>query len=236
MKQEKLKGDGPLNKTIQSLIKEVIKIEVSGKKLINGTVIDLGSDMLVLFNGTNFMYIPFEHIQNFEIDQNNEEDIQDPTENPSIKALENQLELSFKETLELAMGRYVEIYVTDNQALYGQITSVQDDYFVFNSPIYKTMYIPIAHLKWLIPFTQNESLYGLDEKRGIVQSNSEVLANTFIKQIEKFVHKIAVFNIGGIKSHNGKINSIEDQMMEVQKARSNAIYLNIDHIKTLHLV
>ncbi|MFJ8066495.1 DUF2642 domain-containing protein [Psychrobacillus sp. NPDC096426] len=225
-----------MNKTIQSLIKEIVKIEVSGKKLINGTVIDLGSDLLVLFNGTNFMYIPLEHIQNLKMDKNNEEDIQDPTEDPSIKAGETQQELSFKETLVLAIGRYVELYVTDSQPLHGHITSVQDDYFVFYSPIYKLMYIPIAHLKWLIPYAQNESPYGLDEKHSILQSNSEVLATTFKKQIEKFTNKIVVLNIGGIKSYNGKINNIDDQLMEVQKARKNAIYLNIDHIKTLHLV
>ena len=225
-----------MNKTIQSLIKEIVKVEVSGKKLISGTIIDLGSDMLVLFNGKNFMYIPLEHIQNFEMDQNNEEDIQGPTEDPSIKAIENQQDLTFKETLEIAIGRYVEIYVTDNQPLHGQITSVQDDYFVFYSPIYKTMYIPIAHLKWLIPYVQNESLYGLNEKNRIVRSNSGVLANTFKKQIEKFVHRIVVLNIGGVKSHNGKISSIDEQIIEIQKARTNAMYLNINHIKTLHLV
>ena len=58
-----------LNKTIQSLIKEIVKVEVSGKKLISGTIIDLGSDMLVLFNGRNYMYIPLEHIQNLEMNQ-----------------------------------------------------------------------------------------------------------------------------------------------------------------------
>ncbi|SER62348.1 hypothetical protein [Psychrobacillus sp. OK032] len=225
-----------MNKTIQSLIKELVKIEVSGKKLINGTVIDLGSDMLVLFNGTNYMYIPFEHIHNFEVDQNNEEEIQGPTEDPSIKALGNQQELSFKETLEIAIGKYLEIYVTDNQPLHGQITSVQDDYFVFYSPIYKTMYIPIAHLKWLIPYVQNESLYGLNEKNRIIRSNSELLAKTFKKQIEKFIHRIVVLNIGGVKSHNGKINNLNEQVLEMQKARANTQYLNIDHIKTLHLV
>lgn len=225
-----------MKKTIQSLIKEIVKIEVSGKKLINGTVIDFGSDMLVLFNGTNFMYIPFEHIQYFEMDKNNEEDFQGPREDPSIKALEDQQELSFKESLVIALGRYVEIYVTDNQPLHGQITSVQDDYFVFDSPIYKTMYIPIAHLKWLIPYAQNESPYGLDEKNSILQSNSEVHANTFNKQMERFVNKMVVLNIGGIKSHNGKINNIDEQIMEVKKARTNAIYLNMAHIKTLHLV
>lgn len=225
-----------MDKTIQSLIKEIVKVEVLGKKLISGTIIELGSDMLVLFNGTNFMYIPLEHIQKIETNQNNEENIQGPTEEPSIKALEKQQDLTFKETLEIAIGRYVEIYVTDNQPLHGQITSVQDDYFVFYSPIYKTMYIPIAHLKWIIPYVQNESLYGINEKNKIVGSNSGVLANTFKKQIGNFIHRIVVLNIGGIKSHNGKINNIDEQIMEIQKARTDALYLNINHIKTLHLV
>ena len=74
-----------LNKIIQSLIKEIIQVEVSGKKLIKGTVIDLGSDIIVLFNGEDYVYIPLNHLQSFSVIQKNEVDIIDPTELPSIK-------------------------------------------------------------------------------------------------------------------------------------------------------
>lgn len=221
-----------MNKTIKSLIKEIVKIEVSGKKWISGTVIDLGSDIIVLFNGVDFMYIPLEHIQKLEIDRHNEEDIQGPLEDPTIHAEGKNDELSIKETLTQAKGRNVEVYVTDNQSLYGQITEIKDDYFVFYSPIYKTMYIPIKHLKWLIPYAQNESLYGAES---VTNTSSEVFESTFKNQIAKFTNKIVVLNIGGIKSHIGKINNIDEQIMEIQKARTGTILLNIEHLKTLHL-
>ena len=60
-------GDVALNKIIQSLVKEIVQLEVSGKKWMNGTLIDVGSDVIVLFNGTDFVYIPLAHIHNFEV-------------------------------------------------------------------------------------------------------------------------------------------------------------------------
>ena len=38
--------------------------------------------MIVLFNGTDFVYIPLNHIQNFKVDCDNENEIEDPTELP----------------------------------------------------------------------------------------------------------------------------------------------------------
>ena len=225
-----------MNKIIQSLVNEVVQIEVSGKKLINGTVIDLGSDMIVLFNGTDFVYIPLVHIQSFKVDSDNESDIKAPTEFPSIITGENNENLSFRKVLTQAKGKYVEIYVTGGQPLHGYITSIMNNYFVFQSPVYKTMYISLNHLKWLIPYSQNERPYGLDNHTISLQPDNESLASTFEVQVEKFKNKIVVFNIGGNKSHIGKINKIEEQIVEIQTARTNPIYLNLHHIKTLHQV
>jgi hypothetical protein len=225
-----------LNTIIQTLVKQVVQIEVSGKKLINGTVIDLGNDMFVLFNGTDFVYIPLVHIHRFSVDRDNENDIKAPTDFPSINTEKNKEELSFGEVLTQAKGKYVEIYVTGGQPLHGQITSIMNNYFVFQSPIYKTMYITIDHLKWLIPYTQNEKPYGLDNDNSSLQTNNESLASTFKVQVEKFENKVVVFNIGGNKSFIGKINNVEGQIVEIQTARANSIYLNLHHIKTLHQV
>ena len=129
---------------------------------MNGTLIDVGSDVIVLFNGMDFMYIPLDHIHNFEMDRDNENNLQAPTELPSIVAEENEEDLSFEEVLAQAKGRLVEIYVTGGQSLHGTITGIMKDYLVFQSPVYKTIYIPVSHLKWLIPYAQNNTLYGLD--------------------------------------------------------------------------
>lgn len=231
-----MKGDVDLNKIIQSLIKEVVQIEVSGKKLINGTVVDLGSDLMVLFNGTDFVYIPLNHIQSFGVDRNNENDIEDPTEFPLIIANENKDDLSFKEALTQATGKNVEIYVTDGQPLHGHITCIMNDYIVFFSPIYKTMYISVKHLKWLIPYPQSERLYDMDIPKKPIQSNNHSLASSFEEQVQKYKNTLVALNVGGNKSYIGIIKNVEKQVVEFQRARSAPFYLNLDHIKTLHQV
>ena len=225
-----------MNKIIQSLVKQVVQIEVSGKRIITGTVIDLGSDMIVLFNGIDFVYIPLNHIQNFNVDYDNENEIEEPREFPSINMEENKESLSFGEALTQAKGKYVEIYVAGGQSLHGSITNIMNDYFVFQSPIYKTMYIKIDHLKWLIPYLKEETPYGMDNHRVSTQPSDKILPSTFEVQVEKLKNKIVVFNIGGNKSLIGKIKKVEDQIIEIQTARKKSKYLNLDHIKTLHQV
>ncbi|MBO0602472.1 DUF2642 domain-containing protein [Sporosarcina sp. E16_3] len=225
-----------MNNIIQSLVKQVAQIEVSGKKFINGTVIDLGSDMIVLFNGKDFVYIPLNHIQNFKVDCDNINEIEDPKELPSIPTEENEGNLSFGAVLTQAKGKYVEIYVAGGRPLHGYITAIMSNYFVFESPVYKTMYISLNHLKWLIPYAQNEGPYGLDNHDVSLQPNRDSLANTFDIQVGKLKNKIVVFNTGGNKSYIGKVNEIEEQIVEIQTARANFIYLNLDHIKTVHQV
>lgn len=225
-----------LNKIIQSLVQEIVRLEVSGKKLMNGTLIDVGSDVIVLFNGTNFVYIPLVHVHNFGVDLDNEDDLQAPTELPSLVAEESEEDLSFGEVLAQAKGRYVEIYVTGGQSLHGTVTGIMNNYIVFQSPVYKTMYISLNHLKWLIPYAQNHKLYGLANDATLTRLNNEKFAPTFEKQVEKLKNKIVVLNIGGGKSYIGIVNTVEEQIVEFQSARTSPVYLNLHHIKTLHEV
>ena len=230
-----LKGVVTLNKIIQSLIKEFVQIEVSGKKILKGTLIDVGKDLLVIFNGTDYMYIPIDHIHNFCALKNNELDMLAPIESSSIKTSGNNEDLSLQATLHQAKGKNIEIYLIDDQPLHGYITHILDDYFEFYSPVYKTMYVSIKHLKWLIPYVSNEGPYGVNNNysKSLVNENLE---NTFKNKINKFKDKLIVFNIGGSKSHIGTIKNVEEQMVELEKARAAKDYLNIDHIKTIHEV
>lgn len=225
-----------MNNIIQNFVQEVVKIEVSGKKMMNGTIIDVGSDIIVLFNGTDFLYIPLDHIRNFEMDRDNENNLQAPTELPSIVAEESKEDLSFEEVLTQAKGRLVEIYVSGNQSLHGTVTGIMKNYVVFQSPVYKTMYISLAHIKWLIPYAQSYKLYGLENDSAATQPNNETFARTFEVQVEKIKNKIVVLNVGEHKSLIGKIINVEEKIIEFESARTSPIYLNLHHIKTLHEV
>ena len=43
-----------------------IKLEISGNKAISGILIDIGSDLWVIYNGYDYLYIPTVHIQNWK--------------------------------------------------------------------------------------------------------------------------------------------------------------------------
>lgn len=222
-----------MNKIIQSLLKEYVQIEVSGKKVLKGTLIDVGTDIIVIFNGTDYMYIPINHIHSYCTLKKNELDTFVPIESSSIKTGGNNHELSLLVTLHQAQGKSTEIYLIDDQPLHGYITQIMDDYFEFYSPIYKTMYISTKHLKWLIPYPTNECPYGLNNPNA-QPLVTEFSVNTFKNEIEKFIDKLIVFNIGGSKSHIGTIKNVEEQVVELEAARAVKDYINIDHIKTIH--
>ena len=175
-----------LNKIIQNLVQEVIRIRLSGKNSITGTLIDVGDNIIVLYNGTDFMYISQDHIQSFDVDRDIEDEIERPTGFPSIIAQDNNKDLSLEEVVTQAIGTFVEVYLAGDQPLYGHITSVMNDYVVFQSPVYKTMYISLDHLKWLIPYTQEYKPYGLDNYQSTVQGNQKLLASDFNNQVEKY--------------------------------------------------
>ncbi|MBK3497419.1 DUF2642 domain-containing protein [Viridibacillus sp. YIM B01967] len=221
---------------IQNFDKEIVFFDLSGKKNLKGTMIDMSNDMIVLFNGTDFIYIPIDHIQNFGIDNDNKDEIKEPSESPSIISNKNKTDLTLAKVLSQAQGIYVEIYVTGNQPLHGYITNIMSDYFVFYSPIYKTMYIAFKHLKWLIPYTHNQSPYGLSDKELQIQSIIEPLSSTLEAQVEKMKNELVVFNLGEKDNHIGKINNVNGQIVEIQTARTNFSYHNLLHIKTVHQV
>lgn len=220
---------------IKDHIGTYIKLEISGNKPISGILIDIGSDLWVIYNGYDYLYIPTVHIQNWKFPKKEEideiitlSDDQSPIFNPSE-------EISLRKTLTAAKGIFTEIYVTSKQAVHGYIISIMNNYFVFYSPIYKTMFISLNHLKWLIPYTSNQRPYGLSNANLPVNPSNITFARSFEVQIEKLVGTLIVFNIGETENVMGKITGIKNNFIELTTAKGNPVYLNLQHIKTVHM-
>ncbi|MDR4947424.1 DUF2642 domain-containing protein [Neobacillus cucumis] len=215
-------------------IGKYIKLEISGKKFIYGLLVDIGSDLWVIFNGNDYLYIPTIHIQNwqflkpYEIDEINFNDEPEPIYN-------HNEEISLRKTLTAAKGIFTEIYVTSNQAIHGYIISIMNNYFVFYSPIYKTMFISLNHLKWLIPYTNNQRPYGLSNASLPVSPSNLSFARSFEVQIEKLIGDLIVFNIGENENVIGKIQTINNNFVELISAKEDPIYINLHHIQTVHM-
>jgi hypothetical protein len=212
-----------------------IKLELSGNKPISGILIDIGSDLWVIYNGYDYLYIPTVHIQNWKFPKKEEideiitlSDDQSPIFNPNE-------EISLRKTLTAAKGIFTEIFVTSKQAIHGYIISIMNNYFVFYSPIYKTMFISLNHLKWLIPYTNNQRPYGLSNANLPVNPSNITFARSFEVQIEKLIGSLIVFNIGENENGMGKVMGIKNNFVELLTAKGDPVYLNLQHIKTVHM-
>ena len=220
--------------SIKSNRGKYIKLELSGKKYISGLLCDIGSDVWVVFNGTDYLYLPAIHIQNWQYMKQEEIDEIAFSDEPA-PIYNNNEETSFRKTLNAARGIFTEIFVTSNQSLHGYIISIMNNYFVFYSHIYKTMFISLNHLKWLIPYSSNQRPYGLSNANLPVNPSNITFARSFEVQIEKLTGELIVFNIGENENVIGKIQGIKGNFVELISAKEDPVFLNLQHIKTMHM-
>ena len=215
--------------------KEYVTVSLIGDKLFKGIIFDSGSDIIVLFNGEDFIYIPVSHIEYIVADTPDAEFVESP--NFSSILLNNlQKDLSLDSILKEAKGIYQELCVINKKSLHGTILDVLDDYIVFYSPIYKKIYIAKRHVKWLIPYMPSERPYNLSEAELNWQQAEKEYLKYYVQQIAQLTNKLVVINLSEKIHHIGKIKNISDTMLELQTARAKSIHVNIAHIQTIHEV
>lgn len=217
-------------KVLQLLLNNTIDIEISSEKKHTGVLIDFGPDILVIYNGNEYLYFPILHIQNIKANTNIEEKVEIPTDS----SLESEQDISYRKTLQRARGQFVEIYVSGTLSLHGYVTTVLNNYFVFYSPVFKTMYIPMHHLKWLIPYSSDKTPYSID--RALLPVNPSVIPFTrsFEEQLTKLLGEIVIFDLGINPNKIGLLNKIENNLIELVVSDGRSIYWNIQHITTVH--
>ena len=219
-------------KSLKSLISKYTAVEISGNKVLNGQLIDVGNDLIVLHNGQDYYYIPTLHIQYcYEVPIPNDliNDSSTPTFQPEHE------DLSLRKILTNAKGIFVEIKVTNNQTFHGYITSILNNYFSFYTPLNKTMYISLQHLKWLIPYINNQTPYSLSNKFLPVNPNNIPLARTLEVQLEKLIDELIIINNGERNEQIGKVKSIDSNFIELISAKGLVTSIGLRHVKTIHM-
>ncbi|RNB92021.1 DUF2642 domain-containing protein [Brevibacillus fluminis] len=220
-------------KDLRTLIGKQLEVVVSGKNHHTGILIDAGLDLIVLYDGYRYLYIPIVHVQHFQQKTSFGEQIESPT---SQVPFDSQTEsISYRKTLEHARGRFVEIYVTGNQSIHGYVNSIMNDYFTFYSPVYKNLYISLNHVKWIIPYTQSAAPYSLDQQSFPVKPASVPLSRTFEQQCKRFVGSIVVFDLGEHPNKVGLLQQVDSNIIDLVKGNGEWIYWNLEHIKTIHV-
>ena len=215
--------------------KEYVTVSLIGDNLFKGIIFDSGSDIIVIFDGNDFIYIPISHIEYIVADTPDTE-FAEPSNTPSIVSTNLKNYLTFDSILKEAKGIYLEICILNKKKLHGTILDVLDDYIVFYSPIYKKVYIAKKHLKWLIPYTPNERPYDLSESELNGQQIEKGFKEKFDDQLVMLLNKLVVLNFGEKLHHIGKILNINNQMLELKTVKEKSMYVNVEHIQTIHEV
>jgi hypothetical protein len=216
------------------LIGKKIEVEISGGVFHRGILIDSGVDIIVLYQGStnSYLYIPFVHVQRLKETIIEEEDT---TYNPaSEKPIETDV-ISFYKALTIAKGLFIKVYVTGNKSIHGYLTNIMNDYIVFNSPVYKTMYISINHVKWIIPYPPNKTPYSLNNANLPFTPVTTPLAITFYEQLKKFENELVIIDDGENTEKIGLLQKVRNNKMILVTAEAETVYRNIEHIKSIQL-
>ncbi|KAB2338677.1 DUF2642 domain-containing protein [Cytobacillus depressus] len=224
-----------------SLQGKQINIQLSGKEMINGILIDAGKDIVVIFNGQRFLYIPMSHIHQFELNSNKEEYVDMPNESSAFAEMDL---LTLQEVLKISKGMFTEIYVGKALSYYGYITHILNDYVGFYSPHYKLIYIPIYHIKWLVPFNENIPPYTLSKLNQTLSKNplhlqvnpaNIPLQHKLEDQLKKEEGKLVIFDGGTDPKKVGLLNKIENNSAELLLAKGEIVCLYLSHLKSVQI-
>jgi hypothetical protein len=211
-----------------------IEIEISGGIFHKGILIDYGLDIIVMYEGrtNSFLYIPFFHIQRLkEIKIQEEDTVYEP---PSEKPIETDA-ISYRKILTIAKGRFVKVYLTENKSIHGYLTSIMHDYFVFHSPVFKSMFISMNHVKWIIPYSPNTTPYPLNNQHFPLSPPPSSLARSFDEQLKSLENQLVIIDGGDNPEKIGLLQKVRNNKATLITAEGETVYRNLEHIKTIQL-
>lgn len=229
-----LRGGSQVNE-FKSLLGKQIELDIPGKiPMIKGVLIDVGNDIFVVYNGEQFLYIPTFHIHLMKLAKHINPELNFIPDSPSPFENQNE-EISYRKILMNARGVFLEVYITGNQSISGYITSIMTNYFIFYSPVFHTLIIPLHHLKYLIPYSPNATPYSLSQDHFPLIPTNMSLARSFDQQLKKLEGTLVVLDLGDNPHKIGVLKKVENSRVELITANEESVYLHIDHIKTVHL-
>jgi len=218
---------------LSDLLGKFVYIEISGKTSCKGVLVDVGTDIVVLYSDERYFYIPLVHVQHIKVDT----DSSAPMGLESLPATPFDSvhdQISYRKIIDNARGRFVEIYVSGNKTIHGYITSLMNDYFLFYSPSYKTMYVSLQHVKWIIPYHLNITPYLLSNQHFPMNPSTIPLSRTFEQQCKKLEGQLVVFDLGDQPNKIGHLLKVEQNKIELITALGQKMYWNLQHLKTVH--
>lgn len=217
-------------KTMRSYINQYVELSVSGKRdCVRGLLIDIGSDIMVLQDGERLLYLPLLHLKQMTLSVKQEAIVE-----LSRDSWEPSQDLSYRKVLMNAKGMFTELYITGNQSIHGYVTSIMNDFFVFQSPVFHSVLIAMRHLKYLIPYSPNTTPYAMNPTSFPVSTPTMALARTIDQQLKKLEGEFVVLNLGENPGKIGLLKTADTPIIELITSGGASMFMHIDHVKTVH--
>lgn len=215
----------------ESFLGRKVDIYFSGNEPISGILIDEGPDIIVIYRKGQYYYLPLVHLQLLKFSTEIGEHEETPTQAP-LDLLNHTI--SYRKILDQARGHFVQIYVTGETVVHGYLTSIMNDYFIFHSPVYRTLTISLNHLKWLIPYPQSLTPYSFKNETFPVNPSTIPLSRTFEQQCKRYVGNLVVLDLGDHPDKIGLLQHVENNRIELIIANGEKVVWNLHHLKTIH--
>lgn len=210
---------------LSTYLEQFISVQLSGEIEITGVLKDASPDMIILSECEVYRYIPIRHIQQITFSDCK-------VEADKLDFRTSNGKTSFRKSLMSAKGRNVKVLLGKNTVLYGYIVSIMNNFFVFFSPIYKTVFISMDHIKSMT-FDDMAGPYG--QGKMAFQPSTLTLSRTFEDQLGKLIGQLVVFDLGDIPQKIGKVFGVEDGLIGLISAHGDETFLSIRHIRSFHV-
>jgi hypothetical protein len=148
--------------------------------------------------------------------------------------LDPTTELSYRKVLLNAKGMFAELNIVGNRSVHGYVTSIMNDFFVFYSPMFRTLYVFMRHLKILIPYDPETTPYAMEQEKFPINPTPASLARTFDQQLKKFEGEYVVLDLGEHPDKIGLLKSVKSNLIELVTADGSSTFIHLDHVKTIH--
>jgi len=217
--------------SVRSLLGKKVELKISGCKIpFIGELVDLGSDIIVIFSENRYVYTPVHHLQHLKLSTDSEDS--SPADR---EPLVDHTHISYRKMLMNSRGIFTEIDLGGPNPLHGYVTSIMNDYFIFFSPLYHSVYIPLHHVKYICPLPPNMTPSYLNQHLFQLQQPALPLSRTLDQQLEKFQNELVIFDLGESPLKAGMLKKVDNRIIELVEAGGNTILLHCDHIKSIHL-
>ena len=212
-------------------------VELSIKNVerpLRGQLLQWGTDLLVLYQSSTsrFYYVPLVGVIQLRLTQELDEAALLNIEQPLVTAGE---QATYRKALMGARGKYAELKISENQSLYGYLSGIMNDYFVFCSPTYPIILIPLVHLKYMSPIPADRVPYNLTLEQFPLRPVSIGMARTFSQQLLKWSGEFVKLEIDEGTISFGLLAQVDNQQITLQDAYGQPVIISIHSIRSVSI-